>query len=104
MQTTLFPAHTQANRTQKRPRIDARIFAATKSTDVARNRAHPRTQFALIRGRIWSQPHLTGRTRTLRKATGPWSACSITGPVGISLTSRQAAPVGYFNSTFSWMT
>src|SRR5947207_5673007 len=44
-----------------------------------------------------------GRRRTLRKATGPWSVCSRHGAFATSFVT-QAAPVGDFTSTSSWIT
>ena len=44
----------------------------------------------------------SGRTRMLRKATGPWSAWNSSGPLACSF-SRHTLPVGWATSTLSWI-
>src|SRR5262249_36993677 len=45
----------------------------------------------------------SGRTLRLRNATGPWSPCSISGPLAVSFFD-QLLPVGVSSSWFSWIT
>src|SRR5262249_22488681 len=76
-----------------------------KKTGVAAARAACQTHasFGTLAG--WprrardTRPSDQGLSRRLRKATGPWSPCSISGPRGFS-GPPSAAVVGPFTSTF----